>query len=248
MEKKDWVKVIDHTDYFCRSWQYVYFEPLVVQFIRIIGTNNTVNRVFHVVALEAMFHETINTLSNGLIVPKYNVATMELSATVIEGVSRSRNVLLNGDISHYDWDSGYTCHQLGSGCILVQLGQPYMLSSMRLLLWDCDDRCYSYYIETSVNNTDWEMVVDKSRDPCRSWQTLRFPPRPIVFIKIVGSNNTANEVFHCVHFECPAQDIDHSPVRDGSKRAVLQTFPSAVSGVSSVEVAIGTEDMDAQQD
>jgi hypothetical protein len=25
---------------------------------------------------------------------------------------RSRNALLNGDTSNYDWDSGYTCHQV----------------------------------------------------------------------------------------------------------------------------------------
>ena len=45
MDEKDWIKVVDHTDYFCRSWQYLYFEPRVVLFIRIVGTNNTVNRV-----------------------------------------------------------------------------------------------------------------------------------------------------------------------------------------------------------
>lgn len=27
----------------------------------------------------------------------------------------------------------------------------------------------------------------------------------MVFIKIVGTANSANEVFHCVHFECPSQ-------------------------------------------
>lgn len=150
--------------------------------------------MFHVVAFEAMYRGSTYNLSNGLIVPKHNVATMELSATVIEGVSRLRNVLLNGDTTHYDWDRGYTCHQLGSGSILVQLGQPYMLSSMRLLLWDCDDRSYSYYIETSINGNDWEIVADKMREQCRSWQSLRFTPRPVVFIKIVGTHNTANEV------------------------------------------------------
>jgi hypothetical protein len=35
----------------------------------------------------------------------------------------------------------------------------------------------------------------------------------VVFIKIVGTYNSANEVFHCVHFECPAQvdDIQEGP-------------------------------------
>jgi BTB/POZ domain-containing protein 9 len=56
-----------------------------------------------------------------------------MSAIVIEGVCRSRNALLNGDTSNYDWDSGYTCHQLGSGAIVVQLAQPYAISSMRFL-------------------------------------------------------------------------------------------------------------------
>lgn len=45
MDKEDWVKVIDHTEYFCRSWQDLYFEPRVVLYIRIVGTNNTVNKV-----------------------------------------------------------------------------------------------------------------------------------------------------------------------------------------------------------
>lgn len=47
-------------------------------------------------------------------VPSENVATEEYSAFVIEGVSRTRNSLINGDLKSYDWDSGYTCHQLGT--------------------------------------------------------------------------------------------------------------------------------------
>ena len=47
---------------------------------------------------------------------------------------RTRNALLNGNTLNYDWDNGYTCHQLGSGSILVQLGQPYIIDSMRYAL------------------------------------------------------------------------------------------------------------------
>ena len=64
-----------------------------------------------------------------------NVASIAASATVLDGVSRSRNALLNGNTRDYDWDSGYTCHQLGSGCILVQLAQPYIVASMRWWWW-----------------------------------------------------------------------------------------------------------------
>ena len=71
-------------------------------------------------------------------------------------------------------------------------------------MWDCDERSYSYFIEVSNNEKDWEVVWDRSKVPCRSWQTITFPRRAIVYIRIVGTYNTANEVFHCVHFECPA--------------------------------------------
>lgn len=65
-----------------------------------------------------------------------------------------------------------------------------------MLLWDCDLRAYSYYVEVSVNNIDWVMVADKTKEQCRSWQLLRFKRQPVVFIRIVGILNTANEVRH----------------------------------------------------
>lgn len=133
-------------------------------------------------------------LVNHFVAPKTNVATVEMSAIVTDGVSRTRNALINGDYVRYDWDSGYTCHQLGSGEIVVRLGQPYYLGSMRLLLWDCDDRTYSFYIEISTNRKEWQMVVDRRNDRTRSWQNFHFTPRPVVYIRIVGTRNTANEV------------------------------------------------------
>nr|XP_025042138.1 BTB/POZ domain-containing protein 9 isoform X1 [Pelodiscus sinensis] len=167
MDELDWIRVIDHSKYLCRSWQKLYFPARVCRYIRIVGTHNTVNKVFHIVAFECMFTNKTFTLERGLIVPTENVATIADCASVIEGVSRSRNALLNGDTKNYDWDSGYTCHQLGSGAIVVQLAQPYMIGSIRLLLWDCDDRSYSYYIEVSTNQQQWTMVADRTKVSCK---------------------------------------------------------------------------------
>ncbi|KAK2535707.1 Btbd9 [Columba guinea] len=287
MDELDWIRVIDHSKYLCRSWQNLYFparvcrcwefwEELMIavklfyakaelsslierprfvdckdvtimrfwvtdpkrkcrvqmwcirvdffynnyRYIRIVGTHNTVNKVFHIVAFECMFTNKTFTLEKGLIVPTENVATIADCASVIEGVSRSRNALLNGDTKNYDWDSGYTCHQLGSGAIVVQLAQPYMIGSIRLLLWDCDDRSYSYYIEVSTNQQQWTMVADCTKISCKSWQTITFDKQPASFIRIVGTHNTANEVFHCVHFECPAQNSTH---KDENSKEVATT-------------------------
>ncbi|XP_060781307.1 BTB/POZ domain-containing protein 9 isoform X1 [Neoarius graeffei] len=214
MDELDWVRVVDHSKFLCRSWQNLYFQARVCRFIRVVGTHNTVNKVFHLVALECMYTQRPFTLDNGLLVPSENIATVQACASVVEGVSRCRNALLNGDTSHYDWDSGYTCHQLGSGAIVIQLAQPYLLGSMRLLLWDCDERSYSYFVEVSTNQQHWVRVVDRTRVACRSWQTLHFERQPASFIRIVGTHNTANEVFHCVHFECPAQQ--DTEVKEGT--------------------------------
>ncbi|KIH65602.1 hypothetical protein ANCDUO_04078 [Ancylostoma duodenale] len=46
----------------------------------------------------------------------------------------------------------------------------------------------------------------------RSWQLLELAAAvPVVFVKIVGTHNSANEVFHCVHFECPADPLAPPP-------------------------------------
>ncbi|XP_013140808.1 PREDICTED: BTB/POZ domain-containing protein 9 [Papilio polytes] len=248
VDQQDWVRVVDHSNYFCRSWQNLYFEARVVQYIKIVGTSNTVNKVFHAVSLEALYTARVPPLCNGLVRPTHNVATLDLAAVVIEGISRSRNALLNGDTEHYDWEQGYTCHQLGSGAIVVQLAQPYMLGSVRLLLWDCDYRHYSYYVETSVNYWHWDMVADRTRDHCRSWQVIYFTPRPVSVIRIVGTHNSVNEVFHLVHLECPAQvEEPREEPASGKKPRPDRALPGpAGSGVSPERVRAASPTGSAQ--
>ncbi|CAB4058666.1 BTBD9 [Lepeophtheirus salmonis] len=181
----------------------------VVKYIRIFGTHNSHNDAFQLVSFEAYYTKKPFELNKeGICIPRFNVATIPMSACVIEGVSRTRDALLNGDTDNYDWDSGYTCHQLGSGAIAIQLGQPYALSSIRLRLWDCDSRFYSYYVEVSENNKDWDMVCDRSKVDCRSWQTITFPQKVVSFVRIVGTRNTVNQIFHVVHFECPEYSVN----------------------------------------
>lgn len=53
-----------------------------------------------------MLTQNIPKTVDGLIAPIKNVATTEKSATVLEGVSRNKNSLLNGNTTDYDWDCG----------------------------------------------------------------------------------------------------------------------------------------------
>jgi len=36
-----------------------------------------------------------------------------------------------------------------------------------MLLWDCDNREYSYYIEVSTDQKEWTLVVDKRKENCK---------------------------------------------------------------------------------
>ena len=89
--------------------------------------------MFHLVTVEAYYRENIEkTDKSGIIIPQHNVACVKAGATVIEGVSRTRDTLISGQLGEYDWEQGYTCHQLGVGAIVVQLAQPYILSKYSL--------------------------------------------------------------------------------------------------------------------
>jgi BTB/POZ domain-containing protein 9 len=65
---------------------------------------------------------------------------------------------------------------------------------MKLKLWDGDDRSYRYFIETSLDKSNWKIAVDRRNVECKSWQFLQFDQRPMVFIRITGTHNTANDV------------------------------------------------------
>ncbi|CAD5232091.1 unnamed protein product [Bursaphelenchus xylophilus] len=222
MDGSDWVRVINYSQYYCRGKQKLYFPERVVKYIRIMCTRSTVHRMFYISEMKAMYCPEAPEVHNDVIVPVHNVATIEENAHVIEGVSRSRNALLNGITDNYDWDNGYTCHQLGSGFITVQLPQPYIIGSIRLLLWDCDDRRYWFTIEVSHDNEQFMKVIDGQS--LRSWQTFYFKPLPVVFIKITGLRNTANEVFHLVHIECPA-DPDNAHQSENVAISDVNTYP-----------------------
>ncbi|CAD5224308.1 unnamed protein product [Bursaphelenchus okinawaensis] len=209
MDGTDWVRVINYNQFYCRGKQKLFFSERVARFIRLTCNRSSVHTMFYISELKAMYVSESPELHNDTIIPVHNVATIEENAHVIEGVSRSRNALLNGITENYDWDNGYTCHQLGSGFITVQLPQPYIIGSLKLLLWDCDDRRYCFTIEVSHDNEQFVKIVEGRQ--LQSWQTFYFKPLPVVFIKITGTRNTANEVFHLVHFECPADPRNCHP-------------------------------------
>ena len=65
-----------------------------------------------------------------------------------------------------------------------------------MLLWDCDNRSYSYFIEVSTDQQHWTLVVDKRNEQCSGWQSVVFKKQPVSFVKITGTLYGAKNVLY----------------------------------------------------
>lgn len=190
------VSVCDHTKHFCRSWQNLHFPPRLVRYIRLtnLGTRNENHFKrcsFQVFGLKAMYRSEKLVFIDGSIKSSSNVATIENGADVIAGV---------GGTNMFDVNSNkFTCHEIGMGAIIVQLNQSYWIDSVGILLgndrkWNHSNK-YSLYIQTSTDNKNWSIAVDKRDEQLSSWHRFTFDSRPVVFIKIVGTQQDVVSIF-----------------------------------------------------
>ena len=108
--------VMDYSEYHCHGWQHLFLpEPCAVGYIRIVGTWCSINCYFSIDEIRVSLDPSatfVNINEKGVLEPKNNVATIDRGALVIEGVSRKRSTLLNGNTVDYNWEEGYTCHQV----------------------------------------------------------------------------------------------------------------------------------------
>ena len=109
-----------------------------------------------------------------------NLAQEVHGAEVLSG--EFRDTLFNGEYTCYDLERGFTRHLIGEEekqGIVIGLGRPSIINNIRLLLWDKDQRSYSYVIECSLDNQNWTQIVDYSSYFCRSWQKIYFVPKVV---------------------------------------------------------------------
>lgn len=211
IDGKEYIRLFDRTDSVHRWWQNLYFDSRPVRFIKLVGTRTfdlyvaaqregnklvenewikTKYYSFNVVCLQAM-HATINypELVDGVIKPKRNVAKIENDVIVKACGSGNRIEMLNED------PRSAACHYR-DGCILIQLNQPYYIGSLRMLLGLTDYSVeYSFCIETSIDESIWEMAIDKRNESLSGWQEFDFEPRPTTFIRIKGTRDTRDVRF-----------------------------------------------------
>ncbi|XP_050426635.1 BTB/POZ domain-containing protein 9-like [Adelges cooleyi] len=177
-DQHDWVRVVDYLNYNCRLIQRLWFRPQVVRYIRVVS-NMPPNLKF----LKVMYNTHKVKVKNGLVVPKSNVVSISMNASIIEGKIYT-NYRMPLDGSYTDW----------------------------IRLWDGDGQYYKYIVESSVNYWKWEPIVNKSEELARSWQVFQFEPRPIVYIRITGNYSSTDNLFRIILLEAPAQKASGSKI------------------------------------
>ena len=179
-----WIRVVDYSDYPCRSLQDVYFEPQMVRYIRGVVSNCPEDVRFELANFQVSYSRRRPKHHRGIRIAEENVARAELGARVDRCFGEQNYLLMTataGKVEHLKWAR----HKIGSGPIVIQLPQPYIVGSMRFLLKDSE--AYSYHADTSVDRYEWDRVADYTSEFRSSWQVIHFEPRPVIFIRIKGT-------------------------------------------------------------
>jgi BTB/POZ domain-containing protein 9 len=199
IDNDNWRKVVDHSHCTFRAWQLLYFDAHPVKYIRIVGTDvadcHQRDR-FVIMSIESKYVKEIPEMKENVLVANKNVASIQQGARLLKSASQA---LLNGNLDNgdarifaslmhrrleraenlveYNIEAGFTSHKLpAQSGIVIRLSQPFWINSIRILLWDSHQpRNYSFYIESSIDKENWEMVVDKRDEKLSSWQEFNFP-------------------------------------------------------------------------
>jgi hypothetical protein len=79
--------------------------------------------------------------------------------------------------------------------VVVTLPEVYLLRSVRIHLiaaWlpnNSRESFYQYKVEVSEDGVNYETVADRTSGRHRDWQDITFPPRPVQFIRIIGTHD-----------------------------------------------------------
>lgn len=147
-------------------------------------------------ALKAFQIPEIPNFYNGFVSPTHNVATEDRGGIVLSGENPAGLLYSSSMKSFTDSERiEYTNHRFGDGEIVIQLGQPYYVGSLRLLLWDSENRSYRFYVQTSLDRKNWVMAVDmREKDmSLSSVNVFKFPQRLVLYVKIIGTKCSIEE-------------------------------------------------------
>jgi len=108
--------------------------------------------------------------------------------------------VIDGDIYFYGGMSGFG-YFAWPNSFTIELPESSTVARTQTMLHDNASQRFRYRIETSVDNENWQLAVDKSEGEWGGWQVDRFEPRQAKYIRFTGLHNSLNANFQVVEFE-----------------------------------------------
>ena len=155
------------------------------------------------------YGETVK--SNAFYYSAINLALAKRGSTITGSNGANWTNLIDGVTTGYSdiKGFGYTVWTSSPpGRMTLDLKGLCNISSMRLLLWDLDDRFYRYKIEASTNsitnNATWVTIIDRTggTNQCQGWQDINSSSvTQAWYLRLTGTYNSSNEAFQVVEWE-----------------------------------------------
>lgn len=223
IDKKDWKLIIDHKNYLCRSYQYLFFSSQCVQYIRIVGTKSLLINdgssfaEFEVLHFECMYCTIPIEIENNFVVPKVNVFDLQLKEIRISerkyldiSSCYPKKVGIDGKVISNNlipFERGSICW-FSENCVNFQLSQPFLIDSIAFKFNETLlTNTFSYYVEISIDYENWKIVQNmKHIEKNAKKEIIKFAKQPIVFIRI--GSPTSLMPTHLKSFECPPNSIE----------------------------------------
>ena len=102
-----------------------------------------------------------------------------------------------------DYEGGHRFAYGSNPCkFTIELPELFVVSEVRLLLWDLDDRRFKYLVEVSSDGKKWTTVDDHQEVAVPGgWKKIQFPPRDVRYVRAQGFGNSVNDATQLVEIE-----------------------------------------------
>ncbi|XP_050439586.1 BTB/POZ domain-containing protein 9-like [Adelges cooleyi] len=128
---------------------------------------------------------------------------------------------LNNNLNLVELSQIFTdTNEINGSATVMELNTLSFINYIEIILGDVNGsdikpKFYSYYIEVSIDASEWTLVIDHSNYNCRSIQQLWIEPQVVRYIRIVGANSTANVSFVILNVNYNTTGMEMVKIKNG---------------------------------
>ena len=132
----------------------------------------------------------------------FGQGNLALASNKAKAIAPSNADRLNDGIVT-DYEGGHRFAYGSNPCrFTIELPELFVVSEVRLLLWDLDKRRFKYLVEVSPDGKRWTMVDDHQEEAVPGgWKKIAFPPRDVRYVRVQGFGNSVNNGTQLVEIE-----------------------------------------------